>query len=82
MIKKYKFYITKTEFCCYRPYKQDSTSTKKGLVLGQNQYTKGGTDETSGTIGQGVAKSHSNIYTKRTHVLIYSRTKYTNILTY
>ena len=44
---------------CYRPYKQDSTSTKKRLVLGQDQYAKYKTDRTSGTIGRGVAKSRN-----------------------
>ena len=35
----------------YRPYKQDSINTKRGLVLGQDQYTRGRTNKTSGTIG-------------------------------
>ena len=35
----------------YRPYKQDSTSTKKGLILGQNQYIRSRTDKTSKTMG-------------------------------
>ena len=33
---------------CYGPYKQDSTSTKKGLVLVQDQCARGGTVGTSG----------------------------------
>ena len=66
----------------YGPYKQDSTSTKKRLVLGQDQCTGCGTDKTSGTIGQGVAKSRNYIYTEYTHVLTYLCTKYTDILMY
>ena len=34
----------------YRPYKQDSTSTKRGLVLGQNQCVGYRTDKTSKAI--------------------------------
>ena len=36
---------------CYGPYKQDSTSTKKGLVLDQNQCAEYRTDGTSRAIG-------------------------------
>ena len=43
---------------CYGPYKQDSTSTKRGLVLDQNQCAERGTDGTSGAMGRGVAESH------------------------
>ena len=46
----------------YGLYKQNNTGTKRGLVLGQNQYTRGGTDKTSKTIGQGVAKLYSYIF--------------------
>ena len=67
---------------CYGPYKQDSTSTKKRLVLGQDQYTECGTNKTSKTIGQGVAELYNYIHTERTYVLIYLYTKHTNILTY
>ena len=41
---------------CYGPYKQDSTSTKGGLVLDQDQCAGCGTDGTSGAIGQGVSR--------------------------
>ena len=34
----------------YGPYKQDSTSTKKRLVLGQDQYVRYRTNKTSKTI--------------------------------
>ena len=44
---------------CYGPYKQDSTSTKEGLVLGQDQCAGYKTDKASGAIGQGVAKLHN-----------------------
>ena len=40
----------------YGPYKQNSISTKRGLVSGQNQCVKDRTDGTSKTIGQGVAE--------------------------
>ena len=43
---------------CYGPYKRDSTDGQKGLRLTQDQYARGGTDRTSGTMGRGVAKSH------------------------
>ena len=43
---------------CYGPYKQDSTSTKRRLVLGQDQCAKYRTNRTSEAIGQGVAKSY------------------------
>ena len=36
---------------CYGPYKQDSTSTKKRLVLGQDQYAGCRTDKTSRAMG-------------------------------
>ena len=45
----------------YGPYKQNSTSIKRGLVLGQDQCVKGGTNRTSGTIGRGVAKSYNRV---------------------
>ena len=48
---------------CYGPYKQVSTSTKEGLVLGQNQCVRGGTNGTSGTAGRGVAELCGYIYT-------------------
>ena len=64
---------------CYRPYKQDSTSTKRRLVLGQNQCAGCRTDKTSRTIRRGVAESCSYIYTERTHVFTYLRT---HVLTY
>ena len=35
---------------CYRPYKQDSTGTKRELVLDQDQCAKCGTDRTSRAI--------------------------------
>ena len=66
----------------YRPYKPNSTGTKRGLVLGKNQYVQGGTDRASRIIGQEVAKSYSHAYTKCTHVLIYLYTERTDILTY
>ena len=66
-------------FPCYGPYKQDSTSTKRRLVLGQDQCAGCGTDETSGTIGRGVAESRGHVRTKRTHVLMYSHTKRTDV---
>ena len=34
-------------------------STKKGLILVQDQYAKGETVKTSKTIGQGVAESYN-----------------------
>ena len=43
---------------CYGPYKQDSTNTKEGLVLDQDQWAGCGTDGTSGAMGRGVAESH------------------------
>ena len=46
---------------CYRPYKQDFTSTKNRLVLVKNQCAGHGTDGTSGTIGRGVAESHDKV---------------------
>ena len=67
---------------CYRPYKQDSTSTKKRLVLGQDQCARCRTDKTSGTIGQGVAELYNYIYTEHTYILIYLRTKHTDVLMY
>ena len=66
----------------YGPYKQDNTSTKRRLVLGQNQCIGYGTDKTSRTIGRGVAKSHNYIYTEYTYIFIYLRIKYTDILIY
>ena len=36
----------------------------------------------SKTIGRGVAKLHSYIYTERTYILMYLYTKYINVLTY
>ena len=56
---------------CYGPYKQDSTSTKKRLVLGQDQYAGCEANKTSRTIGRGVAESRNHIYTECTHVLMY-----------
>ena len=47
--------LDKTLVWCYGPYKQDSTSTERGLVLDQNQYAGCGTDGTSGAIGWGVS---------------------------
>ena len=44
---------------CYRPYKQDSTGTKRELVLDQNQCAGRRTNGTSGAIGRGVAESHN-----------------------
>ena len=44
---------------CYGPYKQDSTSTKEGLVLGQNQCARGRTNKTSGIIKQRVTELYS-----------------------
>ena len=44
---------------CYGPYKQDSTSAKERLVLGQDQCAGYGTDRTSKAIGQGVAKLYN-----------------------
>ena len=44
---------------CYGPYKQDSTDGQKGLRPTQDQYTRGGTDGTSGAMGRGVAESHN-----------------------
>ena len=41
-----------------------------------------GTDKTSKTIRQGVAELRSYIRTKRTHVLMYSRTYIPNVPTY
>ena len=67
---------------CYGPYKQDSISTKRRLVLGQDQCAGCGTDKTSGTIGRGVAKSCNYARTEYTYVLTYSRTKRTDVLTY
>ena len=61
---------------CYRPYKQDSTGTKRELVLDQDQCAKRGTNGTSGAMGRGVAESHDwsramyRTYS-RTHVLAY-----------
>ena len=66
----------------YRPYKQDSTSTKRRLVLGQDQCARCGTDRTSEIIGRGVAESRSYVYTKYTYILIYLCTKRTDIPTY
>ena len=66
----------------YGPYKQDSISTKRRLILGQDQYIGYGTNGTSKTIGRGVAELRSYIYTKHTYVLTYSRTKRTDIPTY
>ena len=67
---------------CYGPYKQDSTSTKRRLVLGQDQCTGYGTDKTSKTIGQGVAESHNYARTKYTYILTYLYTKRTDVPTY
>ena len=67
---------------CYGPYKQDSTSTKKRLILGQDQYAGYRTNKTSKTIGRGVAELRNYIYTEHTYVLIYLHTKCTNVLIY
>ena len=48
-------------YMCYGPYKQDITSTKKGLVLDQNQCAGRRTDRTSKTIERGVAESHNKV---------------------
>ena len=42
----------------------------------------GGTDKTSKTIGQGVAKLRGYIYTEYTYILTYLYTKYTDVPTY
>ena len=45
------FYIkNNTIIKCYGLYKQDNTGIKKGLILGKNQYIRGGTDGTNKTI--------------------------------
>ena len=67
---------------CYGPYKQDSTSTKKRLVLGQDQCAGYRINKTSKIIGQGVAKSHNYIYTEYTYILIYLYTKHTDVPMY
>ena len=61
---------------CYGPYKQDSTSTKRGLVLVQNQCARGRTIGTSGTMGRGVAESHN-----KSEVRGYTRTEERDIPT-
>ena len=63
----------------YRPYKQDSTSTKKRLILGQDQYTGCRTNKTNKTIGRGVAELRNYTHTKHTYVLIYLCTKRTDV---
>ena len=44
---------------CYGPYIQGSTGTKRELVLDQDQCAENGTNRTSETMGQGVAKLHN-----------------------
>ena len=48
-------------YSCYGPYKQDSTSTKRGLVLDQDQCAGYRTDGTSRAIGRGVAESRGRL---------------------
>ena len=65
---------------CYGPYKRDSTDGQRGLRPTQDQYARGGTDGTSGTMGRGVAESHDrtqymSLGTKERRVPTYSRTK-------
>ena len=36
---------------CYGPYKQDNTSTKKRLILGQDQYIRYKTNKTNRVMG-------------------------------
>ena len=67
---------------CYRLYKQDNISTKRRLILGQNQYTRYRTNGTSRTIGQGVAELYNYTRTKYTYIFTYLYTKRTDILTY
>ena len=43
---------------CYGLYIQDSTGTKRELVLDQDQCAEYRTDKTSGAIGRGVAELH------------------------
>ena len=47
--------------CCilyYGPYKQIGINSQKRVRPTKHQYARGGTDGTSGTIGQRVAESH------------------------
>ena len=44
---------------CYGPYIQDSTGTKRELILDQDQCTGCGTDGTSGAMGRGVAELYN-----------------------
>ena len=64
---------------CYGLYKQDLTSTKRGLVLVKNQCAGHRTDRTSKTIGRGVAESHNKVQyiSTREH-----RNRHTNIPIY
>ena len=50
---------------CYGLYKQDSTGTKRGLVLGQNQYIECGTNRTNKAIGRGVSQIIQAAYNKK-----------------
>ena len=55
---------------CYGPYKQDSTSTKKRLISGQDQCTRGRTDGTRGAIGRGVAELYNKVQYVSTRELL------------
>ena len=69
-----KYYNQKISKGCYGPYKLDSTDTQKGVSTTQDQYARGGTNGSSGTIGQGVTESHDKvqyIYTRECRNAIY-----------
>ena len=57
-------------------------SVNSVIVTKRGPLGSGGLYKTSRTMGQGAAKLHSYTYTKRTDILIYLCTEYTNILIY
>ena len=67
---------------CYGPYKQDLTSTKRGLVLVKNQCAGRGTDGTSRAMGRGVAESHNKVQYINTRECRNATYRYTNVPTY
>ena len=73
--------ISRVSTKCYGPYIQDSTSTKKGLILDKSQYAKYRTNGTSGAIRQGVAKSH-NQYSVHTGNSVRGNAIYSTSITY
>ena len=58
---------------CYGPYKQVGTNSQKRVRPTRHQCARGGTDGTSGTIGQGVAESHRRHVTRVRNVGTWER---------